>query len=94
MPQPDNFKIEETVATPSMIKNLVGDKSVEEEPKKLVESASVKHIQKSLGKSDMSAESVFEAAIGNTLEESQEISTAQSNNSTLQGLLFTASEKI
>jgi hypothetical protein len=42
---PESYKIEDTVATPTMMKDLVGDNSVEEEePKKLAESSSVKHI--------------------------------------------------
>jgi hypothetical protein len=61
------------------MKNLVGDTSTEaeEEPKKLVESASVKHIKHTLGKdsNDMSMESVFEAAIGNTLADAQDLSS-------------------
>jgi hypothetical protein len=76
------------VATPSLLKDLVkGNSSHAETPKKLAESASVKHIQHTLGKdtskSEMSAETVFEEAIGKTLEDASDFSVAQSNNNTL-----------
>jgi hypothetical protein len=47
----------------------------------------VKHVQHTLGKdtskSEMSAETVFEEAIGKTLEDASDFSVAQSNNNTL-----------
>jgi hypothetical protein len=79
--QSTNYKIEETVATPDLIKNLVkGGKEVAPEPLPKPDSSMVKHIQKSLGKespkSDFSAESVFEEAIGKTLEDASDFSVA------------------
>jgi len=91
-----NFKIEETVATPSLLKGLVKSGAETAQSKAPAESASVKHVQKLLGKEkgDLSAETVFEEAIGKTLEDASDFSVAQSNNNTLQNMLFAASEKI
>ena len=64
-----------------------GKASIETPKKVLAESVSVKHIQHSLGKdtpkSDFSAETVFEEAIGKTLEDASDMSVSQSNNNTL-----------
>jgi hypothetical protein len=63
----------------TLVKNN-GATTETEAPKKLVENAAVKHIQHTLGhdspKGELSAESVFEEAIGKTLEDASDFSVA------------------